>query len=219
MTALLESLALMVTLDVVSWLIPTSLLFSWVRKPVLLTCLMGRAPGSSILVIEQDYGPQSAAWLFASSPPILAVFERSSIWYQQPACPSTAHVISSPISLSFLRLNHLGWYASLAIPTLIDTSLQLPVITSLQLVSYCPSTWSFYSTCLPNCSTLFSPSTWLDSPSIPFQTHFPRYCQDPSLALPYQTQVRVSLHHIVPLDGVSCPQMDGFTLGRFTKHI
>jgi len=35
MTALLESLSLMVTLDVISLLILTILLFSWVGKPVL----------------------------------------------------------------------------------------------------------------------------------------------------------------------------------------
>jgi len=44
-------------------------------------------------------------------------------------------------------------------------------------------------------------------------------CQGSSPALPYRTLVEVSLCHQDTLDGVSCPQMDWFTLGRMTKHI
>src|SRR5882724_10461633 len=44
-------------------------------------------------------------------------------------------------------------------------------------------------------------------------------CQGSSPALPYRTQVRVSLCHYDLQDGVSCPQMDWFTLGRSSKCI
>jgi len=43
MTALLESIALMLILDIISLLILTSLLFSHIRKPILNTTLDGEA--------------------------------------------------------------------------------------------------------------------------------------------------------------------------------